>query len=53
MQEKEPGKKNTDCVFDGIFDRYPELTIPLKLVRYPVGIRYKKRPKRKFRMNSY
>ena len=53
MHEKEPGKKNTDSVFDGIFDRYPELTIPLKHVKYPVSIRYRKRPKRKIKLRSY
>ena len=54
MQEKEPGKKNTDNVLDGILDRYPELTIPLNHVKYPDRIRYKKRPKRKISTrNSY
>ena len=52
--KKEPGKKNTDNVLDGILDRYPELTIPLNHVKYPDRIRYKKRPKRKISTrNSY
>ena len=53
MQEKELGKKNTDSVFNGVFDRYPELTIPLWHVKYPVKIRYRKRPKRKIKLRSY
>ena len=54
MQEKELGKKNTDNVLNGILDRHPELTIPLKYVKYPDRIRYKKRPKRKISTrNSY
>ena len=50
---KEPGKKSIDSGLEGIVDRYPELAIPLKHVKYNDRIRYKKRPKRKFRMNSY
>ena len=33
---KEPGKKNTDTGLEGIVDRYPELTIPLKLVKFQI-----------------
>ena len=50
---KEPGKKNTDTGLEGIVDRHPELAIPLKLVKFPDKIRYKKRPKRKLALRSY
>ena len=48
------GKRNIQTVFDGILERHPELTIPLKYVKYPDRILYKKRPKRKISTrNSY
>lgn len=53
MQEKKPGKKIIDLDFRGIVDRHPELAIPLIRHKHEDRIRYKKRPKTKFRTNSY
>ena len=53
MQENKPGKKSIDLDFRGIADRHPDLAIPLMHYKYEDRIRYKKRPKPKFKLGRH